>query len=123
MTDVILLVEADARERLAMQRALQLRGYAVLTAESSSDAAMLALRCASPIRLLLADAACTGMGVGFLVREISQASPHVRVLLTCKKHECQPQGYEQLRKPFTMSELAQKVRAVLSNSATVHDDA
>jgi hypothetical protein len=64
------------------------------------------------------------MGVGLLVREISQTSPQLRVLLTCKKDECQPKSYDQLRKPFTMPELVQKVRALLSDSATstaMHD--
>jgi DNA-binding NtrC family response regulator len=117
MNDVILVVEDDRRQRVTMQRALQLRGYAVLTAENASEATLVALRYGKPIRLLLADAACTGMNIGRLVQEISQTSPHLTVLLMRKEGECHPKGYDQLDKPFTMPELVQKVRSVLSNLA------
>jgi len=119
---IILVVEDDERVRLLSVTALRDLGYSVLHA-SSGDKALEVLTANPGIALLFTDVVMPGMSGRVLVDRARAQFPDLKVLYTT--------GYTQnaivhngvvdadarlLMKPFTLSDLASKVRAALDQA-------
>ncbi len=116
-SETILLVEADPETRKLAAFMLAKQGYTVLEACNRVEAFALFDRRAGEVELLLLEAKGRGWE---LAEELNQYQPHVRVLFMCggSARGAQfvvEQGLPFLRKPFTMCEIAGKVREVLDS--------
>ena len=117
---VILLTEDERAVRRVVRDALTRLGYTVLTAEDGPTALEVAARHDGPIDLLLTDVVMPGMNGAELARRMREARPDIRVLYASGYtddaivHEgVLMEGLFFLPKPFTPSQLAQRVREVL----------
>lgn len=119
-SETIMVVEDEKMVLRLVLRALQNKGYQVLTAEHLDEALRISLGHEGPIHLLLTDLAMPG-GTGFeLARQFAETRPDTRVLYMSGYADKESedgnrleQGMEFLEKPFTASVLARKVREVL----------
>ena len=116
-SETILLVEANPETRKLAAFMLAKQGYTVLEACNRVEAFALFDRWAGEVELLLLEAKGRGWE---LAEELNQYQPHVRVLFMCggSARGAQfviEQGLPFLRKPFTMCEIAGKVREVLDS--------
>ena len=111
---VVLLIDSNPGERNVLQRALRLRGYAVITATDCSEAIAAASRYSKPVRLILADSAFT-TDLDSLVRRVGEASATtVEVLVMCGlDSEDSESQYQTIVRPFTASYLARKLVAMI----------
>lgn len=119
----ILLVEDEPMVRTVAERALSRHGYTVLTAANGEDA-LERLAAAESVDLLISDVVMPVMDGPSMVREARKTHPDVPILFMSGYAE------EQLRKsidlekvaflpkPFSMQELAEAVRTVLSKAQT-----
>ncbi len=118
----VLLAMQDHVLRAVARRTLERRGYAVLEAESSSDAVRAARACPRRLALLIADSAMKGPGGRALVEALAGACNAPRVLYVSDEREptaSRPaSGAEAdvISKPFTPLVLARRVRALLDRS-------
>jgi len=123
-TETILLVEDEQRVRDLVSTVLRRCGYTVLEACRGEEALEVARNHVAPIHLLLSDIVMPGMGGRVVAARITELRPGTRILLMS--------GYSDdvilrtgiaaadtpfIQKPFTASDLAQKVREVLSGPA------
>ena len=117
-SETILLVEDEVMLRTLIRQQLERRGYAVLEAGTAADALALAATHERPIELLLTDVVMPDLS-GFEVAERVEAKrPETRVLYMTGYSERalddRAGGVEDiLPKPFTIDELARRVRDVL----------
>lgn len=133
MTETVLLVEDEVQVNRLVAKVLEMRGYSVLSAESSAHAIRLSESHAGQIDLLLADIELDkGMGGQALAQRLRRTRPHMRVLYTSgySLEDCAERGGAKIRKeiqelmasflpkPFTPSVLAEKVRSVLADMPT-----
>ena len=121
--ETILLVEDEPMVRTVAERALSRHGYTVLTAANGEDA-LEWLAAAESVDLLISDVVMPVMDGPSMVREARKTHPDVPILFMSGYAE------EQLRKsidlekvaflpkPFSMQELAEAVRTVLSKAQT-----
>ena len=121
--ETILLVEDEPMVRTVAERALSRHGYTVLTAANGEDA-LERLAAAESVDLLISDVVMPVMDGPSMVREARKTHPDVPILFMSGYAE------EQLRKsidlekvaflpkPFSMQELAEAVRTVLSKAQT-----
>jgi len=114
------LVEDDAAVRRAAERILQVAGYHVLTAASGDEALGIAERHAGEIRLLLTDVVMPGMSGPEVAERLRQSRPSLEILFTSGytdnaivHHGVLDAGTHFLTKPFSVTDLTLKVRAVL----------
>jgi len=121
--ELILLVEDEPQVRQLTDRLLRGLGYRLLTAESGEAALALAEESGEPIDLLVTDVVMPGIGGGVLASELRQSRPDLKVLYIsgyAKDSEAIERalraGDSFLPKPFTLAEMAGKVRAVLERS-------
>jgi PAS domain S-box-containing protein len=123
-TETILLVEDEQRVRDLVSTVLRRCGYTVLEACRGEEALEVARNHVAPIHLLLSDVVMPGMGGRVVAARITELRPSTRILLMS--------GYSDdvilrtgiaaaetpfIQKPFTASDLALKVREVLSGPA------
>jgi len=113
----ILVAENDAPIRKLISDVLREQGYRVLSASSGDEATGLAARSDQPIDLLVTDIVMTGMGGADLWAWMKAEQPAARVLFISGFMSREPLEGAFLKKPFTRTELAEKVRAVLAQSA------
>jgi two-component system, cell cycle sensor histidine kinase and response regulator CckA len=117
----ILLVEDEESVRTAAASALRAFGYEVVEAASGPLARQLAEEIAGDFSLLVTDLVMPEMGGLDLADAIVEAYPTVRVLCLSGYSEAALKGrggaYPFLAKPFTIRELAGKVREVLDNAS------
>jgi CheY-like chemotaxis protein len=128
MSGTVLLVEDEDQVKRLVAKVLEMRGYAVLAAESSAHALRLSEAHAGDIDLLLADVELDAHMNGHdLARRLLRDRPRMRVLYTsgypldcCVEHggarirkEVQELMAGFLPKPFTPSVLTEKVRRVM----------
>lgn len=114
---VVLLVEDEAPVRSFASRALRLRGYTVLEAESGEDALTLLENADLHIDIFVTDVVMPGMDGPTWVRQALEARPDVRVIFVSGYAE-EHFGDEQARipnsvflpKPFSLAELTQTVQ-------------
>ncbi|HEY1204346.1 MAG: response regulator [Bryobacteraceae bacterium] len=113
----ILVAENDAPLRKMISEILREQGYRVLSASSGDDATAVAARSDRPIDLLVTDIVMTGMGGADLHAWLKAEQPALRVLFISGFMSREPLEGAFLKKPFSVAELVEKVRAVLAQGA------
>ena len=118
--ELILIAEDEATLRRAAVQALQRSGYTVLAAADGAEALALAARHKGTIHLLVSDVVMPGLSGPQLYEELKRDRPDLRVLFTSayladhvSRHGTVALEGRFLLKPFTMSDLARKVRDVI----------
>ena len=119
-TETVLLVEDDEQLLHVAQRALEARGYTVLTAGRGDAALETARGHAGPIHLLLSDVTIPDMDGRTLATTLRAQRPDVRVLYmsgyadqAIVRHGVLDATVAYLPKPFTTEAIARRVREVL----------
>jgi two-component system cell cycle sensor histidine kinase/response regulator CckA len=117
----IMLVEDDDPVRIFGARALRNKGYKVIEARSGEAALNLIRNDAETIDLLITDVVMPHMDGPALVREVREIHPEMRVIFISgytedafRQHLDSDGGIEFLPKPFSLKELAAKVRDVFA---------
>ena len=126
--ELILIAEDEATLRRAAVQALQRSGYTVLAASDGAEALALAARHKGKINLLVSDVVMPGLSGPQLYEELKRERPDLRVLFTSayladhvSRHGTVALEGRFLLKPFTMSDLARKVRDVMdASTVTAH---
>jgi len=119
--ETILVVEDDEHVRRVVRAVLEEQGYAVLDAASADGAIARARAHSGPIALLLTDVVLPGACGRVLVGELRAAGQDPKVLFMSGHTEkaLEQHGFSPddplLRKAFSPSELARKVREVLDD--------
>jgi PAS domain S-box-containing protein len=129
-TETVLLVEDEEALRRATAEYLRLRGYNVLEAHDGLDALSVCKNHTSMIDLAVTDVVMPRMSGGDLAKELERLSPETRVLFvsgyagqTVTNHHVVNVESNFLPKPFSLKQLANKVRNVLNSSALNHSEA
>jgi two-component system cell cycle sensor histidine kinase/response regulator CckA len=117
----IMLVEDDEPVRIFGARALRNKGYKVIEARSGEAALDLIRNAAEMIDLLITDVVMPHMDGPGLVREVREINPEMKVIFISgytedafRQRLDSDVGIEFLPKPFSLKELAAKVRDVLA---------
>lgn len=117
----IILVEDDEPVRIFGARALRNKGYKVIEARSGEAALDLIRNAEEPIDLLITDVVMPHMDGPALVREVREGNPEMKVIFISgytedafRQRLDSDVGIEFLPKPFSLKELAAKVRDVLA---------
>lgn len=123
-TETVLLVEDEEPLRRAAVEFLGLRGYSVLESKNGLDALSVAKSHGSRIHLVVTDVVMPQMSGGELARELEKLRPETKLLFvsgypgqTVVDHKVVGVDRNFLQKPFTLKQLAQKVRMVLDREA------
>ncbi len=118
--ETILLVEDEPAILSLTRKVLERRGYVVLTARGGSEALQLARDHAGPIHLLVTDVVMPEMNGRTLSRHLLAVRPSIKRLFmsgyTAESATHQgviDEGVSFLQKPFSVSDLAAKVRETL----------
>ncbi|TMQ66255.1 MAG: response regulator [Candidatus Eisenbacteria bacterium] len=118
--ETILLVEDEAGVRSVAREVLEMEGYNVLEAEDGVKGLQLAMTHQGPIHLLLSDVVMPGMSGRDLAERLGVERPGIRVLFisgytddTMVRRGVRDAKVAFLQKPFTLENLAKKVREVL----------
>jgi DNA-binding NtrC family response regulator len=121
-TETVLLVEDEPALRRATTEFLQLRGYTVLQANDGQDALSVARTFGSPIQLVVTDVVMPRMSGGQMAKELAGIRPEMNILFvsgyasqTILDHQVVNVDSNFLQKPYTLRQLANKVRAVLDH--------
>jgi PAS domain S-box-containing protein len=118
-SETVLLVEDEESVRELVRHTLAMRGYSVLEAENGPAALALCHQHKEKIDLLITDVVMPGMSGHELVQQLRALRPEVKVLYLSGYTEdafaAQSGVTNQsfLQKPFTLQNLARKVREVL----------
>jgi len=119
-SETVLLVEDEDALRRAAVESLSLRGYMVLEARNGVDALSVARNHATTIHLAVTDVVMPQMSGGELGTELKRLRPETKMLFvsgypgqTVVDHKVIDVERNFLQKPFTLKQLARKVRAVL----------
>jgi PAS domain S-box-containing protein len=122
-TETLLLVEDEDALRRAAAEFLSLRGYTVLEARDGLHAMSVASNYGSMIDLAVTDVVMPRLSGGQLAKELAVVRPETRVLFvsgyagkTVADHKVVDVENNFLQKPFTLKQLACKVRSVLDHS-------
>jgi PAS domain S-box-containing protein len=118
--ETLLVVEDDAMVRQLICESLLAYGYDVLQAVDATDALRRAAAHPDSIQLLLTDVIMPGMNGRELYQRLLALRSDLRVLYmsgytddTIVRHGLLEAGIDYLQKPFTVTDLARKVRQVL----------
>jgi two-component system, cell cycle sensor histidine kinase and response regulator CckA len=121
-TETVLLVEDEASLRRAAVEFLTLRGYKVLEAKNGLEALSVTKNHESPIDLAVTDVVMPQMSGGELACELEKLRPETKLLFvsgypgeTVVDHKVVELDSNFLQKPFTLNQLAKKVRTVLDH--------
>jgi two-component system cell cycle sensor histidine kinase/response regulator CckA len=121
-TETLLLVEDEDALRRAAAEFLGLRGYSVLEARDGLDALAIAKNHGSTIHMAVTDVVMPHLSGGQLAHELSTLRPKTKVLFvsgyggqTVADHKVVDIENNFLQKPFTLKQLANKVRTVLDH--------
>jgi len=117
----ILLVEDEDPVRLFAARALQNKGYEVLQADCGETALELVAKYDGPIDLLITDVVMPSMDGPTLVKNITQEMPDLKIIFISgyaedafrRDHDFDIDKIEFLPKPFSLKEIAEKVKEVM----------
>ena len=117
----ILLVEDEPAVLESTQRSLLPHGYQVLVARDAEEARLVFKAHSASISLLLTDVIMPGDSGPVLAAELVALHPSLRVLYMSgyTANELGPHGLARpdaplLRKPFTVSQLTQRLRGILT---------
>lgn len=123
-TETVLLVEDEEAVRRASAEYLARCGYTVLEAKDGLQALSLVKNHTSPIDLLVTDVVMPHMSGGQLADEMETLRPQTKVLFvsgyagkTVVDHNVVDLESNFLQKPFTLRQLARKVRSALGTRA------
>src|ERR1700688_3164247 len=126
----VLLVEDDESIRLLVRLALETRGQAVLAAANGDQALEMARHHLGTIHVLLTDIEVPGMRGPDLAARIASLRPAIKVLFmsgavdgATARRENLPAGAALLGKPFSVEDLARKVRELLDGPTGAGRDA
>ena len=129
-TETLLLVEDEDALRRAAAEFLGLRGYSVLEARDGLDALSVAKNHGSTIHLAVTDVVMPHLSGGQLANELNTLRPKTRVLFvsgyagqTVVDHKVVDVENNFLQKPFTLKQLANKIRAVLDHRGSADSTA
>jgi two-component system cell cycle sensor histidine kinase/response regulator CckA len=118
--ETVLLVEDEASVRELVRETLAARGYKVLEAENGESGLRVAEAHGDGIDILITDVVMPGMGGRELAKRLLQIRPNLAVLYlsgytedTILHQGALGPGTAFLQKPFTLQNLARKVREVL----------
>jgi DNA-binding NtrC family response regulator len=118
--ETILIVEDNHEVRRVTRRILRMQGYRVLEASNPSIAFSTCTQHEGPIHLVITDVVMPEMNGPDLVKRIISQYPEMKVLYMSgyvknfiSYQGILEKGMEYLQKPFTVIELARKVREVL----------
>lgn len=119
-TETVLLVEDEEWVRTLVQQSLEQNGYTVLPAQDGMDALRIHEHYQGTIHLLLTDVVMPRLNGVALAHRMSLLRPDTRALFisgysdheTLRNHPLQ-NGEQFLQKPFTIQDLALRVRAIL----------
>ena len=118
--ETILLVEDEVLVRTLVTKFLLSQGYHVLSAAGGGDAIQLAVEHAGRIDLLLSDVILPNMNGRQIYEKLLQLRPQLRVLFMSgyteniiAPHGVLEAGFYFVQKPFSLKELARKVRDAL----------
>ena len=116
----IMLVEDEDAVRMFAARALRNKGYTVIEARSGDAALELFQSDMDPIDLLITDVVMPGTDGPTLVRKVRETEPDLRVICisgyseeTLRERISVEQAVQFLPKPFSLRQLAGKVKEVL----------
>jgi two-component system cell cycle sensor histidine kinase/response regulator CckA len=119
-TESVLLVEDEDRVRAMTRTALELFGYTVLEARGGEEALQACTTHVGPIDLLITDVVMPGMSGRQVAEAVAGHQPGVKVIYcsgytddAVVRHGVLTADTAFLQKPFTVTALANKVRAVL----------
>ena len=122
-----MLVEDDDAVRMFAARALRNKGYRVIEAKSGETALDLIRDAADKINLLITDVVMPQMDGPALIRQVRQIDPDIKVIFISGYTE---EAFRQrldsdreihfLAKPFSLKQLAIKVKDVVGANATEH---
>jgi two-component system, cell cycle sensor histidine kinase and response regulator CckA len=125
-TETVLLVEDEDAVRRSSAEYLTRCGYTVLQARDGVEAVSLVKNHTSPIDLLITDVVMPHMSGGQLANEMESLRPETKVLFvsgyagqTVVNHNVVDVESNFLQKPFTLRQLARKVRTALGTRAGV----
>ncbi len=117
----ILIVDDDAPVRHATSRILQLKGFLVFTAEGADEARRVMETHGNGVHLLLSDVIMPNESGPVMTAGLVKKYPHLKVLYMSgyAGDELGEHGYIRrdttlIRKPFTIDELLDRIRDVLS---------
>lgn len=123
-TETILVVEDEAAVRRASTEFLRLQGYNILEAKDGLDALAVAKRHSSPIHLVLTDVVMPNMSGGEMAEQMRHLRPGIKLLFvsgyagrTVLDHKVFDGENNFLQKPYTLKELAAKIRDALHTSS------
>jgi CheY-like chemotaxis protein len=126
-SETILLVEDEDGVRELIDEVLTARGYQVLAASRGMDALQIAEFVDDDIHLLVTDVVMPQMSGREVVMRLAPGRPNMRVLYLSGytddlilQHGALEPGAAFLQKPFGATDLATKVREVLSGTTTVN---
>lgn len=124
-TETILVVEDEPAVRHASTEFLRLRGYHVLEATDGLDALAVTKRHTAPIHLVLTDVVMPNMSGGELAEQIRHLRPGIKLLFvsgyagrTVLDHKVFDVENNFLQKPYTLTQLAAKIRDALRMSSS-----
>ena len=112
--DVVLVVEDEAAVRSYCCAVLRRFGYRVLEAASPAEALDTLQHLPEPVSLVLTDVTMPGMNGKEMVRRIDREQlPNLKVLYMSGYSENIEPGLDLLEKPFTPTDLVERVRSSL----------
>ena len=119
-SETILLVEDDHHVNALVNRALTRAGYRVIAATDGEHALEVMSTCSDRIHLLLTDVVMPGMNGRQLSERVVSERPDTRVLFmsgysddAVLRHGIERANGHFIQKPFSMDDLAQKIRETL----------
>ena len=119
-TETVLLVEDEESVRQLVRETLAAKGYRVVEADNGESGVAVAAKHQGKIDLVITDVVMPGMGGRELVKQLAQTRPETKVLYLSGYTEDAivsegtiESGAAFLQKPFTLQNLARKVREVL----------
>ncbi len=123
-SETILVVDDEEAVRLLAKKGLERYGYGVLLAESGPAAVGICKAASNNISLIVLDLSMPGMDGREALPELLKVKPDVRVVISSGYGEAETLGLFSeshisgfIQKPYTIQQLARKVRATLMSEA------
>jgi CheY-like chemotaxis protein len=121
--ETVLVVEDEREVRELIHDVLRLHGYTVLVAASGDEALGVLDRHSGPVHLMIVDLVMPGTSGQELVRQVTATRADIKAIYVSgytddviRQHGLLRVGRDFLQKPFTVDDLAHKVREVLDSA-------